>query len=370
MFSTADCTPELWCHDGVAEAKTHLVTRVKNVRYLARDDVNLSPLNGYPDEGNMVPTDGLFWHRAMGTAVPLAEQDPSYNANDYAGFDQRNPKSDQLAFLCMPPPVQDTWWSDTGPFAARIAASTVVGPVFQSKIRVSQHMCAPVLNPNRRIGSSAPLNYDSAHLPPELRDFRLECRDVKWDFLPGTKTLESLVLYEFNGGNQSQEAASSLLHLPQFRTFQTSTATDGSFDFEVFSPYGMPSYVAVFARDADFSRDAERQPIVKQLSLMNNTTKKKSNTILEAREHELYHITQRNVHPRAEYDRIRYRHRQVVLLSAEDIGMMGIGEYQAMKRCQYRLSGVVDQTATVSALFVYNNRGLLVKGRTISVVRV
>jgi hypothetical protein len=97
---------------------------------------------------------------------------------------------------------------------------------------------------------------------------------------------------------------------------------------------------------------------------------KKSNSILEAREHELYHMTQRNVHPRAEYDRHRYRHRQVVLLSAEDIGMLGISEYQSQKRARYIVSGIVDRTATVTALFIYNNRGLLVHGREISVVRV
>ena len=40
------------------------------------------------------------------------------------------------------------------------------------------------------------------------------------------------------------------------------------------------------------------------------------------------------------------------------------------KRARYVLSGTVDRVATVTALFVYNNRGLLVHGREISVVRV
>ena len=268
----------------------------------------------------------------------------------------------------MPKEYQEQWFGDA--FEDRIFASNQVGPVFQSKIRVSQHLCAPVLNPNRRIGCSAPLNYDTQHLPPELRDFRLELRDVKWDFLPGIKTLENLVMYEFNGGNQKQEVDESLLHLPQFRQYETSAEVDGSFELEIFSPYGMPSYMAVYARDPNFSRDAERQPLIKELSIRSNTTMKLSNSILEAREHELYHMTQRNVHPRAEYDRFRYRHRQVVLLSAEDIGMLGISEYQAQKRARYILSGTTDRAATITTLFIFNNRGLLVHGREISVVRV
>ena len=50
--------------------------------------------------------------------------------------------------------------------------------------------------------------------------------------------------------------------------------------------------------------------------------------------------------------------------------MLGISEYQSQKRARYILNGTVDRTATVTALFVYNNRGLLVHGRQISVVRV
>ena len=294
----------------------------------------------------------------------------------------RTAQSALFSMVCLGEAFGDDWLGDEFPgddglrsaqtaFDARVAGSQERGPVFQSQVRVSQHLCAPLLNPNHRIGCSAPLNYDSSHLPPELRDFRLECRDVRWDFLPGTgsKTLESLVLYEFNGGNQKQEAAPSLLHLPQFRVSQAASVGE-AFDLEIFSPYGMPSYIAVFARDSDFSIDSERQPLIKRLSIMNTTTMKKSNTILDAREHELYHMTQRNVHPRARYDRKRYRFRQVVLLSAEDIGMMGIPEYQVIKRSVYRLTGLVDQSAVITALFVFNNRGLMVKGREISVVRV
>ena len=41
-----------------------------------------------------------------------------------------------------------------------------------------------------------------------------------------------------------------------------------------------------------------------------------------------------------------------------------------IKRSVYRLTGLVDQSAVITALFVFNNRGLMVKGREISVVRV
>jgi hypothetical protein len=377
VFNTKDCSPELWMGDGYSDV--HVVTRVENVRYVHRANEDTSPLNGaplYPSE--LAPLDDHFWPRALGFDVPVGADTVPANAQsiaEYASFlDRTGPgaadvsNAENVSFLYMPSEYQDVFW--TNAFLGRINASNAVGAVFQSKVRVSQHLCAPVLNPNRRIGCSAPLNYDSQHLPPELRDFRLELRDVKWDFLPGTKTLENLVMYEFNGGNQKQEVDESLLHLPQFRQFDTSTAVDGTFTLEVFSPYGMPSYIAMYARDADFSRDAERQPLIKDLSIRSNTTMKKSNSILEAREHELYHMTQRNVHPRAEYDRHRYRHRQVVLLSAEDIGMLGISEYQSQKRARYIVSGIVDRTATVTALFIYNNRGLLVHGREISVVRV
>ncbi len=43
------------------------------------------------------------------------------------------------------------------------ADSERLGAVFQS-----QHVCAPVLNPNLRIGSTAPLNHDTRHLPPTI----------------------------------------------------------------------------------------------------------------------------------------------------------------------------------------------------------
>ena len=42
--------------------------------------------------------------------------------------------------------------------------------MWRSQKRISQHLCAPVLNPNSRIGCVAPLNFETMHLPPELRD--------------------------------------------------------------------------------------------------------------------------------------------------------------------------------------------------------
>ena len=163
------------------------------------------------------------------------------------------------------------------------------------------------------------------------------------------------------------------MHLPQFREGSSSELSDdGKFDFEVYSPYGMPSYIAVFARDTDFSINYKTQPLVTQLSIMCNTTMKKSNTILNADVHQLYHITQRNVHPRAEYDRFDFNKRQVVLLRAEDIGLLGLraSEYQYEKRAVFRFQGSVDQIGRVTALLIFNNRGLYVHGKQLSVERI
>ena len=76
---------------------------------------------------------------------------------------------------------QDTYWNED-PFRQIIDDSQQTGVVHRSRLRVSQHLCAPLLNPNRRIGCSAPLNYDSLHLPPELRDFRIELRDIDFSW--------------------------------------------------------------------------------------------------------------------------------------------------------------------------------------------
>ena len=274
-------------------------------------------------------------------------------------------------FYQAPFRFQDLYWNNH-PFAQRVADSEVRGVVHRSRLRVSQHLCAPLLNPNRRIGCSAPLNYDSMHLPPELRDFRIVLRDRDFRFLPGsteTTTLEPLVLYEFNGGTQDPGTSDSLLYMPHFRTFNTTTS-DQAFELTVFSPYGNPSYIALFARSKDRPTEYVKQPLIKTLNIYSGTTMKKSNTILEAREHELFHLTQRNVHPRAEYNRHTNQKRQVILLCAEDIGDMGIAQYQKEKRANFVFSGTLDVPAKVTALFVYNNRGLSIHNREIGVVRV
>jgi hypothetical protein len=212
---------------------------------------------------------------------------------------------------------QDTYWNEN-PFRQIIDDAQQTGVVHRSRLRVSQHLCAPLLNPNRRIGCSAPLNYDSLHLPPELRDFRIELRDIDFSFLPGNTekaTLEPLTIYEFNGGNQVPGTQNALLYMPHFRSFQTTTVSQ-AFKLDVFSPYGNPSYICLFARSKLRPAEYIKQPLIKTLTIKSNTTMKKSNTVLDAREHELFHLSQRNVHPRAEYTRISNQKRQVVLLCA------------------------------------------------------
>ena len=278
--------------------------------------------------------------------------------------------------LCqLGPEFQDLWFGEDGKtnvFKDIQAESRRLGPVFLSKRRISQHLCAPILNPNARLQCSAPLNYETRHLPPELRDFVLRLGNVDWGFLPGKVSMEPLTLYEFNGGNQMPAAQENLLHLPQFRQGSTTELTEkGEFDFEVFSPYGMPSYIAVFARDTNFKIDSGTQPLVTRLSIMCSTTQKKSNTILDADVHQLYHITQRNVHPRANFNRFEFNERQVVLLRAEDIGLLGLraSEFQYEKRAVFRLQGTVNQVGRVTALLIFNNRGLRVQGKQLSVER-
>ena len=256
------------------------------------------------------------------------------------------------------------------PFAAVRADSQSRGAVFQSKKRISQHICAPVLNPNSRIAATAPLNHDSRHLPPEMRDFRLRFDDVDWSRLgaPNNKvTLNELTLFEFNGGNQKQAAESNILYLPQFQEFYQ-TVPGTSFSLECFSSLGSPSFYCVFCRSEN--TDILQQPIIKRLSIFNGTTKKKSNTITDVSVSQLYHLTQRNVHAYAEYDRKAFKRRQTILLASEDVGLMGLhaGEYQKQKRVQYTISGTTDQPGRVFVLFIYNNRGLHVDGRRLNVV--
>ena len=48
-------------------------------------------------------------------------------------------------------------------------ASQERGKVFRNDVKISQHLCSPVLNPDMRLNCIAPLNHASRHLPPEMR---------------------------------------------------------------------------------------------------------------------------------------------------------------------------------------------------------
>jgi hypothetical protein len=253
-------------------------------------------------------------------------------------------------------------------YDAVMADSQRLGAVFASEKRISQHVCAPILNPNQRIGSVAPLNHDSRHLPPELRDFRLQLHEIDWARLGTDKvTLNELVLYQFRDGNQKQATAQNIMYLPEFREFKVAVDS-ADFEIECYSNLGSPSYWCLFCRNAD--TDILQQPIIKSLSMFCNTTQKKSNSVSEMSVSELYHLTQRNVHPQAEYDRTAFNRRQTILLSAEDVGLMGIKaqEYQRAKRVTYTFSGTVDRPGNLYILFVYNNRGLHINGRRLATV--
>ena len=130
---------------------------------------------------------------------------------------------------------------------------------------------------------------------------------------------------------------------------------------------GVPGYLCIFCRDSD--GDLE-QPLIKRLSMQNRTTMKKSDSVINTDVHELFHMTQRNVHPRSEYDSDAFNRRQTLLLATEDIGIMGLEarHYQRQKRVQIRVSGLCTNVGTVTVIFIYNNRGLFVKGRQQSVV--
>ena len=254
------------------------------------------------------------------------------------------------------------------PYAAVRADSQRLGAVFQSIKRISQHICAPVINPNLRIGASAPLNHDTRHLPPEMRDFRLQLQDIDWGRLQTDRvSLNELTMYEFKGGTQKVGAEQNVMYLPQFREFQR-PVTGNEFEFTCFSELGSPSYYCFFCRSA--TTDILQQPLIKTLSIFNETTQKKSNSVQELSIGQMYHMTQRNVHAGAEYDRTAFNRRQTVLLSAEDVGLLGLRsfEYQKAKRVQYSFSGTTDRPGQLYVVLVYNNRGLHIDGRRLQLV--
>jgi hypothetical protein len=277
---------------------------------------------------------------------------------------------------------------DTYDFAADIAADNCglravqaqrTGVVFRSHKRISQPICAPVLNPNVRIQCGPPLNFDSRHLPPEMRDFDLLLRDIDFSFLPkptvGDWQMSNLRSFEFAGGNQVATATGSLLYLPQFKKYDILT-TDTTFDHVIYTSNGMPSYIAIYCRYNDRATALNyniSQPRIETLNIACETTKRKSNVITDnLGKHHLFHLTMRNVHPASSYNSTAYNKRQVVLLAAEDIGLMKLktSDYQTLRRVRFQISGTCNQVGTVHVVLVYNNRGLEINGADIKVVRV
>jgi hypothetical protein len=95
---------------------------------------------------------------------------------------------------------------------------------------------------------------------------------------------------------QKVGAEQNILYIPQFREFKRAVS-GGAFELSIFSELGAPSYFAFFCRSA--TTDILQQPLIKQLSISCETTMKKSNVLTDVSIGELYHLTQRNVHPNA-----------------------------------------------------------------------
>ena len=60
----------------------------------------------------------------------------------------------------------------------------------------------------------------------------------------------------------------------------------------------------------------------------------------------------------------------MILLATEDIGDLGVSQYQREKRAKFRFSGELDDPAKVTVVMIFNNRGLAVKNREMQIVRV
>jgi hypothetical protein len=267
-------------------------------------------------------------------------------------------------------------------FDEEFAAYGARGYIFHSIKRISEPICAPIVNPGVRLGSLAPLNFDTRHLPPELRDFMLRYSQVDFSFLPGDKwTFGHLKTYEFTGGNQDATAESSLLYMPEFQLHEYPVDA-GDFDVEPYSAMGMPSYFCFFCRHASTALGQDYgliQPMIENLRISCSTTNRKSDVVCSTfrntkglGKHHLFHLTQRNVHPFADYDSGAYNRRQTILLSAEDVGLMSLSrdEYQRVKRVNFRVEGNVNHIGTLSVLLIYNNRGLSIDGAKLSVMRI
>ena len=175
-------------------------------------------------------------------------------------------------------------------------------------------------------------------------------------------------MYEFCDGNQDVATETSILYLPEFREFKKQVVGN-EYDIEIYTELGAPSYFCFFARSS--GTDILQQPLIKTLSIRNLTTTKKSNVVTDLSISELYHLTQRNVHPQAQYDKTAFARRQTILLKTEDIGLMGLSqdEYQKPKRVFYRFTGLTDGPCIFYVVLVYNNRGLSIDGRRLETSR-
>ena len=211
----------------------------------------------------------------------------------------------------------------------------------------------------------------------------LERVTCDWSRLDGAKvTVDRLIFSEFDGGNQQIALTPSLLSIPEFKVFSTSSTPlnleDGLSDFEidVFTPMGPPAFWCFYARDKRLSKDVDAyvpHPTIQEMSIKCVTTGKKSDTIDLASAAELYFATQRNVHPAANYTSNSFNSRQTVLLTSEDVGTMGLSPYyyQREKRAKYKITGRCDadgRETVVTAVLVYTNRGLEISGKQLHMV--
>ena len=347
----------------------HVVTM--RIPYNKLERVNAAGVVSYfVDAGplNLPAKINCAWHGGTGKLVQAADVLEAAAIQAGNEFEQR-----QLSpHMCLFVPGSRTaaeFMSDN--YSAVRAQSNSRGLVHRVKNRISQHLCAPILNPDMRLGCIAPLNHDTRHLPPEMRDFVLRMTDVNFDFLQTTEpvTMNEIVLSEFNGGVQDIATSESLLYLPNFMEYQTQVSADLTFSKDCYSGTGVPAFLCIFCRSGSV---IGFQPLITTLSLQNRTTMKKSDTVFETDIHELFHMTQRNVHNRSEYEHTAFNKRQTILLASEDVGIMGMDpadNYQQQKRVVIRVSGTCTHTGTVTVLFIYNNRGLYLTGVQQSVVR-
>ena len=161
------------------------------------------------------------------------------------------PGAPRMALFIPPATHRDRF--NTGNYSSLRSASAQRGKVYRADVKISQHLCSPVLNPDMRLSCIAPLNHASRHLPPEMRDFQLLLKDVDFSFLKAISApiLGDLVLSEFNGGIQTVAAQESLLYLPNFIEFTTSVQADMTFKVDCMTGKGVPGYLCVFCRDSD-----------------------------------------------------------------------------------------------------------------------